>query len=434
MMAKITINTAKTVGKIKPMHAVGQPPIGGSGKDNFSAFHYLTEAGTPYSRLHDVGGLFGGNRFVDIPNIFRDFDADENDPNNYDFAFTDALITAMIEAGIEPYYRLGVTIENNAAIKVYRIDPPKDFHKWARICEHIIAHYIDGWADGFHYDITYWEIWNEPDDGKEISEMWTGTPEQYFRLYEITAKHLKSVFGDRIKVGGYSAMEPHPAMYPEMGENDPFFQYIADFFHGFFRHVKETNAPLDFFSWHSYYNTKDTLPGSRFVREYLDKNGFEKTENHLTEWNPLRHATSKRDPKFGAEVAAMIVGMQKTPLDMLMLYDAKRTPDDYCALFEPYTMEPFQPYYALVAFNFLYQIGTEVETLCDTDEVYAVAASNGEKTAIMAVNLSGEDTELVIEGVDLSGARYYAIDELRLLSWSPAVKMLKNNMTVLIER
>ena len=107
-MATIQIHTDKTVGKIKPMHAGGQPPLGGNGFNGF--FHYLTEAGIPYSRLHDVGGAYARNNFVDIPNLFRNFDADENDPNNYDFTFTDFLIRSLVEAGVEPYFRLGITI------------------------------------------------------------------------------------------------------------------------------------------------------------------------------------------------------------------------------------------------------------------------------------------------------------------------------------
>ena len=117
VMAILKIDNTKIVGKIKPMHAVGQPPLGGQGKNFFQHFHFLTEAGIPMSRLHDVDGLYGGSRFVDIPNIFRDFDADENDPASYDFTFTDELITALKKAGVEPYYRLGITIENQAAIK-----------------------------------------------------------------------------------------------------------------------------------------------------------------------------------------------------------------------------------------------------------------------------------------------------------------------------
>ena len=102
-MANIKIDINKGVGKIKPMHAGGQPPIIGC---NTSYFHYITEMGAPYSRLHDVGGAFGDNHLVDIPRIFRDFDADENDPASYDFTYTDILIKALVEANIEPYFRL----------------------------------------------------------------------------------------------------------------------------------------------------------------------------------------------------------------------------------------------------------------------------------------------------------------------------------------
>ena len=66
-----------------------------------------------------MGGAFGAGKFVDVPNVFRDFDADENDPENYDFTFTDILIEELIKAGIKPYYRLGTTIENQALVKAY---------------------------------------------------------------------------------------------------------------------------------------------------------------------------------------------------------------------------------------------------------------------------------------------------------------------------
>ena len=73
-MTRIKVDFGKTVGQIKPMHAVGQPPfLGGSLSIDFSFMEHLTKANIPYSRLHDVGGAYGGNRFVDIPNLFRDF-------------------------------------------------------------------------------------------------------------------------------------------------------------------------------------------------------------------------------------------------------------------------------------------------------------------------------------------------------------------------
>ena len=85
----ITADFARMCGTIKPMHGIGQPPA--TGLDN-TMFHYLTEAGIPYARLHDVGGWLGHGLYVDIPNLFRDFDADETDSAAYDFAFTDRIV------------------------------------------------------------------------------------------------------------------------------------------------------------------------------------------------------------------------------------------------------------------------------------------------------------------------------------------------------
>ena len=54
LSAQPGINFDKTAGVIKPVNGVGQPPI--YSWTNTSLFHYLKEAGIPYSRLHDVGG------------------------------------------------------------------------------------------------------------------------------------------------------------------------------------------------------------------------------------------------------------------------------------------------------------------------------------------------------------------------------------------
>ena len=188
-MGKIKFDFEKVTGPMRPLHGICNAPILGT---DDALFHYLGEAGIPYSRLHDTGGRYGGYVFVDIENIFRNFDADVDDPASYDFPFTDWLLAELMKQGAEPFYRLGATIENSYALNAYRIIPPKDPHKWAEICAHIIAHYNEGWASGFHYNIKYWEIWNEPDNSPDMmnNPMWRGTKEQYFELYEVTAKLL----------------------------------------------------------------------------------------------------------------------------------------------------------------------------------------------------------------------------------------------------
>ena len=99
------------------------------------------------------------------------------------------------------------------------------------------------------------------------------------------------------------------------------------------------------------------------------------------------------------------------------------------------TATPTQAYYALVAFDHLYKLGKQVEVNmeADTKLLFAVAATNGEKNAIVISNISGRPQELNVEGVDLSDARYHVIDDQRLLSWSPEVKTINNNTVVLIE-
>ena len=76
----------------------------------------------------------------------------------------------MVKYGIEPFFRLGATIENFHFLRAYHIYPPKDFHKWARICAGIVRHYNEGWAGGYHFGIRYWEIWNEPDNTPDVED------------------------------------------------------------------------------------------------------------------------------------------------------------------------------------------------------------------------------------------------------------------------
>ncbi len=397
-MANLKIDFNSIIGKIKPMHGVGQPPMLGTGT---SMFKYLTDAGIPYSRLHDVGGPYGGFRWVDIPNIFRDFDADETKPENYDFTFTDILVTALVNAGVEPVYRLGVTIENSAKIKSYRIAPPKDYEKWARICEHIIRHYTEGWADGFNYKITYWEIWNEPDNFEDRSEnqMWSGTPEQFYELYDVAAKHLKKCFPD-LKIGGYASCGFYGiidnAKHISEAKSSPRHRYFIEFFDGFIEYIKKSGAPLDFFSWHTYGAVEDNIEYAKYARMRLDEAGFKNTETSCNEWNsePTKIGTFRH----AAVTTAAMLAFQKTPLDSALFYDARCGVGDYSGMFDPATRKPYPAYYGFVAFNELYTLKNEVTVEGSLEEnVYAVAASDGKAGAVVISNISGEDIPLNIE-------------------------------------
>ena len=282
-MTNIKVDFMNRTGFIRALHGMNNCDRGALWGDLSEEFKALE---IPIVRLHDTGGAYGGSHYVDIPNVFPNFDADPDDPASYDFTLTDYYLKYLVATGCEVMYRLGVTIEH--APKKYHIYPPADFHKWADICEHVVRHYNEGWADGFHFGIKYWEIWNEPDGiDPHITPfgppMWLGTAEQYYEMYSITANHLKSKHPD-IRVGGYSSCRVRGTF-----RDGKWMDGITDYAEAFFKYITapETRAPLDFFTWHTYlgHDFYRLIEEARFARDILDRYGFTETENFNTEWN-----------------------------------------------------------------------------------------------------------------------------------------------------
>lgn len=261
---RLDVNLGEVVGEIKPLHGVNLGPVQMNGwMDSSPRFK---ELGIPSTRLHDCA--YAVPETVDIHAIFPFFDADEQDPRHYRFAMTDDYIQSILDTGSKIVYRLGETIEHHTRRK-YHVHPPKDFHKWAAICVNIIRHYNEGWANGFHHGIRYWEIWNEP---WLQPNCWTGTNEDYFRLYEIAAKAIKR-HDPNLMVGG-------PTSGPKIGP--------GDFGLAFMEHCQRTGAPLDFYSWHVYGDEPlYCVEEAARVRALLERFGYDKAESHLNEWSYL---------------------------------------------------------------------------------------------------------------------------------------------------
>ncbi len=412
-MASFQIDFSRPAGAVKPLHGINNSPV------TFGdALPELREAGIPFVRLHDSAGQFGGTYFVDVPNVFPDFEADPEDPASYDFAFTDAYLKGLTASGMKIFYRLGVTIENNFRIKAYRIDPPRDFERWARICAGIVRHYNEGWANGFHYGIAYWEIWNEP----ENPPMWTGTREQYYEFYRVVANFLKRRFPD-IRVGGYAGCGFHAVT--RVGLSD-FYKSFVPYFSDFLKYITTpaTAAPLDFFSWHLYTtDPHEIVQHANYVDARLKEHGLARTENIFDEWNfvdwndPERWDTMKEMP--GATfVASAFCLMQKSPIDKAMYYDALPT-RRYCGLYAFPSQKVTRTYYAFKAFNVLFRLGTAVA--CSSPEregLYVCAARDDSgQGAVLLVNRNVLGTRVGFEVIGLDAARPSArvLDGSRLL-------------------
>ena len=388
------IITEKTKGIIKELNGVNCAPYNKRQENDQKRIKsFFRFAGIPRSRLHDCCGSYGGCYFVDVPNIFRDFDKDENDPESYDFHYTDEYIKGIIDSGANVVYRLGVTIEWGS--KKYTSIPPKDNAKWARICEHIIMHYNKGWKDGFNYGIEYWEIWNEP----ENPPMWQGTKEQFFELYRVASTYLKARFPE-IKIGGYGSSGFY-AVFRE-GMND-FYKSFIPYFTDFLEFVKKNNCPLDFYSWHIYTDKLSEIKGSSdFVREKLDEYGFKNTESHLNEWNYGREGERFADKHtlVGASfVAAAFALMQSLDIDLAQYYVAT-APSTYNGLMDIRTSEPTCVAHVFASFAKIFKAGNELYVEKENGEPYCVAAENDGKIFALLSNyeLSGTEVNLEIVG------------------------------------
>lgn len=346
-------------------------------------FEDYKAARIPYSRNHDSaisGAIYGGPYSHDISCIFPNFDADPYDPASYDFPCTDESILVCLDAGTETFFRLGQSIEHQ--IKKHNNFPPKDFKKWAVICEHIIRHYNEGWADGFHLNIQYWEIWNEPDldpDECTSKRTWGGTMAQYFDLYEVASKHLKSCF-PHLKIGG-----PALACNEQWGD-------------AFLAEMSRRNAPLDFFSWHIYCTTPlKMVKKAERMQAKMEKYGYGDAENILNEWNYIRgwqedfrySIKSIIGLKGASFTLACMCASQDSPIDMLMYYDT--IPSPFNGVFDYYTYERLKGYYPLYWYGKFYDMEKEVKAENAIEDIYSLCGVDKDGKVLSVVTYYSED-------------------------------------------
>ncbi len=441
-MAEITqslsVDFSKTLGPVREIHGINLGPIAFNGIVDNSA--YFKEAAFPLVRLHDAP-LFYKTPVVDIPYVFPLEHLDSDDPENYRFKVTDSYIQAILDCGCPILYRLGVSIEPPEKFRHFT-DPPQDVEKWIDIASHIIRHYNEGWADGFHHGIEYWEIWNEPDNGPN---MWNGSFAEFIDFYIQAAKALKERF-PHLKIGG-------PAF------NGGMRNHAQQKLEEFLPPLLEAGAPLDFLSWHIYPRYPEELIRPAYeVREILDSHGFKETESHLNEWNigpvdhdwkgnandPLRQRDNfheMRSPRNSALVAACLTAFQDAPLDMSNFYHGSCTRR---GIFDEFGI-PYKPFYAFKAFRRLIEATPLRVHVSGSDPDHGLAVlpaiSEDRKTAQLLLANFDNDRErwsLSLDNLPFEDptTQSWIIDQRHDLEPAPpnAAVLTQNELTVRIPR
>ncbi|MFA6930081.1 MAG: hypothetical protein WCT05_07120 [Lentisphaeria bacterium] len=386
-MTTIDIEWKHTCGTVRPLHGMnlGAPITNMATSTSISKSLSCLEV--PLTRMHDCPLNNPGMRLVDIPCIFPFFDADPSKPENYYFSQTDDYLKNCLEYGTKIMYRLGVSIEHSR--NHYWTKPPEDYKKWAEICAQIIRHYNEGWANGFHWNIEYWEIWNEADT--ELPQLWDGTWSEFINFYIETSLILKNHF-PHLKIGG-----------PSMAKlNTGNGKAAREFLEG----CHNAGAPLDFFSWHQYSDKPHKIIKSPAqAKALLEEFGYGSTELHLTEWHYHLGWGSDCDkprakllgqmmvgPDSAAYLAAVLIGWQDTPLTMGHYYTGSSSSSGY-ALFEPLGI-PTCGYYAFEYFNRLVRQSKRIQTSSSDPDTYVIATRNDNSMLVLASSFKTEQGEV----------------------------------------
>ncbi len=236
---------------------------------------------------------------------------DPTDPGQYHWKSTDDILSVHYANGFETFFRLGISF--NLTKKSPYWDPPYDYGDTtytniSEVFKRTVMHYNDGWDNGFHYGIKYWNIWTEPDGGfwnRSVSDT------TYYRMYTDVSKTLKN-YDATLKVGGPGLLSG------SVVSKRPWVNHFIDY-------CRTHDAPLDFLSWHLYsqHNPYAVQVYADYIRGLLDDAGFTETENVISESNiSLGHDNYPyvNTPRHAAWFASMLITAQNAPLDRLIMY------------------------------------------------------------------------------------------------------------------
>ncbi|MGC4071161.1 MAG: hypothetical protein QM760_01310 [Nibricoccus sp.] len=242
-----------------------------------------------------------GFRYIRFHGLFCDdmgvYSEDKQGNAVYNWQYVDELFDFIVSIGMKPFVELGFMPNALASgphtIFWYKanVTPPKDYAKWEAFIAAFTRHVTERYGAN-EVRSWYFEVWNEPNltgfwmgstGGKTYDEFLPTARSEYFKLYETSARAVKSVDAS-YRVGG-----------PATAGSGWIDETLA--------HCAEKKLPLDFVSTHTYATKSGYLDetgnaGTVFssdrnavtgevkgVRAKMDRSPFAKAELHYTEWS-----------------------------------------------------------------------------------------------------------------------------------------------------
>lgn len=214
----IRVNAAKETGTMKPFWSwFGyDEPNYTYMKDGRKLLTELTKLSPVpiVARTHNLLTSKGGSPGPDLKWGFTDaYKEDANGNPVYNWTIMDSIFDTYIERGIIPLAEIGFMPKDlstkpepyehrfSAGSGAYGTIftgwtyPPKDYKKWAELIYQWVSHSIQRYGKN-EVKKWLWEVWNEPNIG-----YWSGTVEEYCKLYDYAADAVKRACPECI-IGG----------------------------------------------------------------------------------------------------------------------------------------------------------------------------------------------------------------------------------------
>lgn len=202
----------------------------------------------------------------------------------HDFSGIDRVYDHVLGLGLRPIVELSFmprdlasdpdkTVFEYGAI----VSPPRDWDRWEELVRDLTAHLVDRYGRD---EVRRWafEVWNEAN----LDVFWSGTREEYLRLYDVSVRAVKSV-DPALIVGG-----------PASAAGKWVDELLA--------HCRATGSPIDFVSTHTYGNAPLDL------RPIAARHGYPGLPQWWTEWGAhASHFNPVHDSPWSA--AYLVRGM-----------------------------------------------------------------------------------------------------------------------------
>lgn len=254
----IQVDASKPVGEMKPFWSYfgyDEPnyTTRDDGRKLLSELAQLSPV-TVYVRAHNLLTSKGNSKGPDLKWGFTNaYEEDRKGNPRYNWTIVDSIVDTYIERGMKPLMEIGFMPKDLSSkpepyAHTWSVGgnlwtgwtyPPKDYNKWRELVYQWVRHSVERYGKE-EVKTWLWEVWNEPD-----IQYWSGTFDEYCKLYDYAADGLKRACPECI-IGGPHTTSPR---------SEKAYKYLTNFIEHCLRGKNyatgKTGTPLQYIGFHA---------------------------------------------------------------------------------------------------------------------------------------------------------------------------------------